>query len=594
MSDETKYGAMISRTNMQKVQQAHDAMCEMGAKCAAVKDIDPDQLVTFGGEIKALGNGHVGGYLVRFSSADEPDLSPQRDFFTKDTDFGPASVALPWFHHKQPIIIDGEIAYPAITKQFGSLVKLVKDDIGIFASAVLDLRDKYEKFVYDQIQKRKIGWSSGTNKCVREPMPNGTNWIKFWMLGEDASYTPSPAEYRNSVLALKSLIPAPGGVAEDADNKTLSNPLEKEIEMATPDEVKSMIDAALAERDAAAKATEIKAAELKAAEEAGYRKAVDELKGKIKSTGYSTQPLGFSEEKDAVPAFKSWLITGDKNGGLIAPPSNLGEIKAAFNVTTGASGGYMVPDPLYNQIIAKRNLASWVRTAPTQKFTTTSDHLLVPVEDTSHTAFVVTNEAAAYNENEATVAQVDLALLKYTKLVKVSEEFLAGENSGFDAWLSQALARAEAVTENTVATTAMLASATAGTGAAAQTALTIPELERLIGTLGAGYNVNGETGWLMKNATKYYCKGLGFASYQTWDFDGYPVHISDDMPAMTQGLRSTLFGNFNYFGVIERPGMMVQRNPYLYMANGQVGIFANIYRGFGVLQAEAFYTMAQA
>jgi hypothetical protein len=40
--------------------------------------------------------------------------------------------------------------------------------------------------------------------------------------------------------------------------------------------------------------------------------------------------------------------------------------------------------------------------------------------------------------------------------------------------------------------------------------------------------------------------------------------------------------------------MLVQRNPYLYMANGKIGIFANIYRAFDNLQTEAIYTMAQA
>lgn len=578
--DELKYGAMISRANMTKVQAAHDAMCDMGATCKPTKSTDPDAVV-YGGEVKALGNGKVGGYLVRFSTPADPDLT--NDYFDASTKLVYPSILPVLYHHG----FDKTLG----KRQIGN-ARLKVDEIGAWAETQLNMRDQYEKAIYEMVRAGKLGYSSGAiAKSVTRERVGEAYHIKTWNI-EECSLTPTPAEPRNGVMSLKSLIPAPGGVAEDADNKTLSA-LERGNEM-TPEEVKAMIDAARAEDAAAVKAAETKAAELKAAEEAGYRKAVEELKGKIRSTGYSTQPLGFSEEKDALPAFKAWLKTGDVNGGLIRPPSNLGDIKAAFNVTTGASGGYMVPDPLYNQIIAKRNIASWVRAAPTQKFTTTSDHILVPVEDTSHTAFVVTNESAAYNENEGTVAQVDMALLKYTKLVKITEEFDAGENSGFDSWLASALARAEAVTENTVATTAILASATAGTAAAAQTALTVAEVERLIGTLRAGYNVNGESGFMMKNATKYYLKGVGFGTSQPWDFDGYPVYISDDMPAMTTGLRSTLFGNFNYFGVAERPGMMIQRNPYLYMANGQIGIFANIYRAYGVLQAEAFYTMAQA
>ena len=34
-----------------------------------------DTLLAFGGEIKALGDGRVAGYLVRYTSAETPDLT---------------------------------------------------------------------------------------------------------------------------------------------------------------------------------------------------------------------------------------------------------------------------------------------------------------------------------------------------------------------------------------------------------------------------------------------------------------------------------------------------------------------------------------
>jgi HK97 family phage major capsid protein len=295
------------------------------------------------------------------------------------------------------------------------------------------------------------------------------------------------------------------------------------------------------------------------------------------------------------------------NGGLIAPDSSY-NIKAAFNQTTGASGGYLVPDPLYAQIIAKRNLSSWVRQLPVQMFQTPSDHLPVPVEDTSHTAFVQTAEAAAYDENEGTVAQKDLILYKYTKLVKASEEFLANQGTNFDSWLTNALARAEAVTENTIFTSGSGSGAPQGvvTGATvanttATTDVILPaELTALFGYLGAGYNVRSECGVLMNNATKWYLAGSTgnpFLYNMTPSGDvinenlmGYKLVVDDDVVTYTTASsKCIVFGNFNYYGVVEKPGMLVQRNPYLYMANGQVGIFANIFRGGAVLQSEAFY-----
>ena len=44
-----------------------------------------DLILAFGSEIKAMGDGKVSGYLVRFTSAEQPDL--HGDYFTKTTDF---------------------------------------------------------------------------------------------------------------------------------------------------------------------------------------------------------------------------------------------------------------------------------------------------------------------------------------------------------------------------------------------------------------------------------------------------------------------------------------------------------------------------
>jgi HK97 family phage major capsid protein len=75
---------------------------------------------------------------------------------------------------------------------------------------------------------------------------------------------------------------------------------------------------------------------------------------------------------------------------------------------------------------------------------------------------------------------------------------------------------------------------------------------------------------------------------------GTPTYISDDLSVYTNTTGTlanspVIFGNFTFYGVVERPGMMIQRNPYLHMNAGIVSLFASIYRGGGVLQAEAFY-----
>lgn len=354
-------------------------------------------------------------------------------------------------------------------------------------------------------------------------------------------------------------------------------------------EIKAMKDAEAAEA--------ARQAELKAKEDEGYQKAIAELKAKklLRASDYHTTEKT-SDSDDGTGAFKAWLGTGQVNHELIEPSGAWTKTSGVTNLTAADEGGYLVPDPLLNRIIAKRDLQSWVRQAPVQIFQTESDHILVPIEDTRYADFTSTAESAAYtNDTTGNVAQKDLALTKYTSLIKVSEEFLSARNSNWESWISDVLGRVEAGTENALATANVLdgSGATAGTAKASGTAITVAELARDIGELSNGYAIPSEAGFLMKNSVKWYCAGLTGDSFaflntpQTPGMFGFPVYVSDDMPAQTSGLYAVVFGNWRYFGVVETPGIVVQRNPYLYMANGQVGIFASIRRGYDVLQSEA-------
>ena len=527
-----------------------------------------DEMIIAGDAVKALGDGRVGGYLVRYSSPADTDAVG--DYFDAQTELRRPETLDVLYHHGMDTKLGKRIIGMATSKA---------DDIGLWVEAQLSMRDQYEQAIYEMAEAGKLGWSSGAvgHLVEREPVGKAQH-IKLWAIGE-ASLTPTPAEYRNSVIPLKSI------EISEARSVITSN---KEIDM---NEIETAVKAALDAERAAQKAEAERLAELKKAEEAGYQKAVAELKS-APVVNTITSPND-DDSAAQMKAFRHYMKTGQANIDLLSPQ---GEMKAAMAIGAGGTGGYLVPDPLYNQIIAKRNLISWVRQAPTQKFSTSADHLLVPVEDTSLTAFTATAEAAAYNEAEPTFAQVDMVNGKYTRMIKASEEFVAYEGTNFDNWLSEALGRAEGVTENTVATTVLIAGATtSGYTTAAAAAITIPELAKLAGKLGAGYNVPGEAGWIMQNAAKYYLQGVFGTNY--YNFDGFlnrPVFVSDDLPAVAATNKAVYFGNFNYFGVVERPGMIVRRNDSLYMANGQIGFFCSIFRGFAVLQAEAFYYITQA
>jgi HK97 family phage major capsid protein len=557
-----------------------------------------DVLVYSGGAVKDLGEGRIGGYALMFSNAADPDLT--KDFFSKDKTIvdGPLADSPVFYVHGK----DSKLGKRII----GRAVSAKTDDVGVWLETQLNMRDEYEKAILSMAKAGKLGYSTGalSHLVDREPMGKGVNLIKMWVVGE-TSLTPTPAEPRLFVQSLKSLNTSEMAALPNEDDKTKPTQNIKEITNMADIDIKAEVAAAFAERDAAEKAKSEKAIADKALEDAGYKKAVDEMKSKkmLKTAPAVIKEIG--DDNDGVQAFKSWIIGGQVNEGLIQPDESW-STKVAFNVTTGASGAFLVPDPLLQTIQAKRDIMSWARQAPVQSFVVSADHLLIPAEGTKMTNFTLTAEAAAYTENEATIAAMDLILYKYTKQIRMSEEFVADNATNFDAWLTQALARAVGTTENTIFTNGSGTGApqgivTGGTSdatafTAALLAYAAVDLTTMIGLLPNGYNVPSECGFLMTNRSKWGFKSVGatiFAFIPTptaGDFFGYPAYVSDDMiPAnVTANLvGGVVFANFNQFAIGEKPGILIQRNPYLFMNTGQIAIYANIYRGSVVLQPEA-------
>ena len=159
-----------------------------------------DLFVTIGGELKALGNGKVGGYLVRFGNPDMPDLTG--DYFTAETDFdlddGAGKSTVLYHHGLDPVLKRRKLGRGTVTTT----------DVGVWMETQLAMRDEYEQAVYSLVEAGKMGLSSGTapHLVEREPQANGTHKITRWPLGLDASITPIPAEPRTSVIALKTYL----------------------------------------------------------------------------------------------------------------------------------------------------------------------------------------------------------------------------------------------------------------------------------------------------------------------------------------------------------------------------------------------------
>lgn len=196
-----------------------------------------DTMVYFGDAVKALGEGKVGGYLVRWGGGGDVDLTG--DFFTKETDLGISEGdRLPVYfeHGYDPVIKSRRLGRGTISRF---------DDVGVWFEAQLELRDEYERKIYELAEAGKLGWSSqaGGSLVAKEAGLGGTQ-ILTWPLAE-ATLTKSPAEYRNTAIPMKSIYPD----AEEAQEVTHEEEImAEETKVAPPElDVEALLKSAVAD-----------------------------------------------------------------------------------------------------------------------------------------------------------------------------------------------------------------------------------------------------------------------------------------------------------------------------------------------------------
>ena len=148
--------------------------------------------------IKSDRLGYVKGYLVRFGDTKTADL--EGDYFTPQTDYGfPVSKGqrIPlnvYYHHG----MDAAVGKKSIGTGY---IKM--DDTGLWYEAQLDMADEYGSMIAKLCKQGKMGFSSGAaGHLVERKSMGGAAEITRWPIAE-ASITPTPAEYRNSVKTLK-------------------------------------------------------------------------------------------------------------------------------------------------------------------------------------------------------------------------------------------------------------------------------------------------------------------------------------------------------------------------------------------------------
>jgi phage head maturation protease len=155
-----------------------------------------DTIINFGGQIKALGSGRIAGYLIRFGSRYDIDL--HGDFFSP-------SVDIDYHQGKQISLYYNHGLDPVLKKRKIGKAALREDDAGWWLEGQLAMRDEYERAIYEMVESGKMGFSSGSAPHLVERKSVGkAHEIVAWPVIE-ASLTPTPAEWRNTVVPLKYL-----------------------------------------------------------------------------------------------------------------------------------------------------------------------------------------------------------------------------------------------------------------------------------------------------------------------------------------------------------------------------------------------------
>ena len=306
-------------------------------------------------------------------------------------------------------------------------------------------------------------------------------------------------------------------------------------------------------------------------------------------------------DHDGMDTFRYWMKTGDETAA-----------RKALQEGTGTEGGFLVPDDFVARITEKRDNASFVRAMGVQVIQTSRDAIDIPTESTSLAKFSRTAEEAAYSTNDPSFAQNNVVVHKWTKLTKISEELLADDAANLEEFYATAVGRAMAQTEAYYVAIGSGTNQHLGIFEGGDTdALTFDtsshiepvEVYELFSKLKTGYQA--QAAWLMDPATWQHLITLRNTS--NWAFGaadmatlavaggpqvgtlyGKPVFLQDDIAVIAASTCVIMVGDPMYYALIERQGLQVSRNPYLYQANGQVGFFNTFRQGGTVLVEEAW------
>lgn len=268
------------------------------------------------------------------------------------------------------------------------------------------------------------------------------------------------------------------------------------------------------------------------------------------------------------------------------------EISNALKIGSDPDGGYLVPDEFERTLIEAleeqnifRQLATVIRTA--------SGERQIPVAATKGTASWVEEEALIPESND-TFGQITLGAYKLATMIKISTELLNDSAFNMESYIAKEFARRIGVKEEEAffvgdgskKPTGILA-ATGGAPVAKTTAsattITFDEVLDLFYALKTPYRTKAS--FVTNDSTMKMLRKLKDSTGQyLWQpsvkdgtpdmIVGRPIHTSGFVPAVAEGAKALMFGDYSYYWIADRQSRTFQRLNELFATTGQVGFIA--------------------
>jgi len=279
-------------------------------------------------------------------------------------------------------------------------------------------------------------------------------------------------------------------------------------------------------------------------------------------------------------------------------------------VGTAGLGGYLVPVLLQNEIIKLAKDYSGIMQVGRVRYTSTGGQITFPSRNTTGRKAVKTAESGSIAKQDITYTQVVMDSYKYTDKLGVSWELLQDSEFDIEAEFMDAFGESFGRAMNETLTVGdgsgdpngVVTASTLGVTAASATAITLGEVIDLEYSVDPAYRRVPTCGYMLNDKLLSVIKKLSLAATNdfagTWQpsfrdgapsmINGYPYWINQDMDSTVDAeSKILLFGDFNKYNIRIAKDMVIMKNEYSSMDNGEVNFV-----GFARWDGELFDTTA--